>query len=66
MPDDPLYDTSAAAKYIGQQPSTLVWWRHVGRGPEYIKPEGRVHYRKSQLDKFLERGVVKPAGVEAA
>jgi hypothetical protein len=47
MRDDPLYDTTGAAKYLGgiAKPATLQWWRHIGRGPEYVKAEGRVFYR---------------------
>jgi hypothetical protein len=67
MRDDPLYDTTGAAKYLGgiAKPATLQWWRHIGRGPEYVKAEGRVFYRQSALDKFTNDGVVKPA-TEAA
>jgi helix-turn-helix protein len=58
--DDPLYDTKAAAAYLGRKPSTLIWWRHIGRGPKYAKPEGRITYRKSWLDEHTQRGIVDP------
>jgi len=60
--DDPLFDTDGASEYLGiAKPATLIWWRHVGKGPSFVKPGGRVFYRRSALDAFVERGKISPA-----
>ena len=59
-PDDPIFPPRAAAEYLQTTTGTLAWWRHVGRGPGYVKREGRIFYRQSVLDAFLEKGVVEP------
>lgn len=67
---DPLWPEAVAAPYIGRLPPTLRRWRCDGRGPAYYKvsPErqGRVMYRKSDLDAWLKaRRVVPTAAAEA-
>jgi hypothetical protein len=58
---DHLLPTNEAAKYLGgYSSSTLDWWRWKGRGPRYIKIEGRVFYRQSVLDAYLDQNVVIP------
>ncbi|WJI14953.1 helix-turn-helix domain-containing protein [Pseudoxanthomonas winnipegensis] len=48
-----------AAKYLGCSHSTLEKMRHEGRGPRYVKLGGRVFYRKSDLDAYVEAAVVE-------
>ena len=39
---------------------TLRNWRYSGRGPKYLRLEGNVRYRRSDIEKWLatcERGV---------
>ncbi|KAF1704041.1 helix-turn-helix transcriptional regulator [Pseudoxanthomonas suwonensis] len=55
-----------AARYLGISISTLEKMRHEGRGPRYMKVGGRVFYRLSDLDAYLERSVVETADSRAA
>ncbi len=48
-----------AATYLGLSHSTLEKMRHTGRGPRYLKVGGRVFYRQSDLDAYLEAAVVE-------
>lgn len=48
-----------AAAYLGLSHSTLEKMRHMGRGPRYLKVGGRVFYRQSDLDAYLEAAVVE-------
>ncbi|AQS48750.1 DNA-binding protein [Thioclava nitratireducens] len=58
---DERLDTAQAANYLGYSKSTLEWWRMVGRGPRYYKiGGGRIRYKQSDLDAYLEAGVVEP------
>lgn len=57
---DKLLDTAQAADHIGYSKSCLEWWRMVRRGPVYHKVGGRIRYRKSDLDAFVESGRVEP------
>lgn len=51
--DDPIYDTSEAAKYTRRGQSTLEKLRLTGGGPVFIKAGRTVRYRKSDLDSWL-------------
>jgi hypothetical protein len=51
LPDGRM-DVSNAAKYVGLSRKTLEMYRVQGRGPRFIK-KGRVFYRKSDLDGWL-------------
>ena len=57
-----LFNAGEAARYLRVTPGTLSWWRHMGRGPAYIKVGRRVLYRRSTLDEFLAGGVRLPEG----
>jgi hypothetical protein len=54
MSDSNLFDTKAAANYIGHSGGTLHNWRVTGGGPAFIKPSRKVFYRKQDLDRWLE------------
>lgn len=58
--DDPLYPPEMASGYLHTPPATLSWWRHIGRGPNYVKLGKRVFYRRSALDAFLNASEVVP------
>lgn len=49
LPDTLLY-TEEAARLLGVQASTLRSWRRDNRGPASHKRNGRVVYRKRDLD----------------
>jgi hypothetical protein len=55
MSDSKLFNTKAAADYIGHSAGTLYNWRMTGEGPAFIKPRKKVFYRKEDLDEWLER-----------
>lgn len=46
-----------AADRLGFKPQTLRKWRHTGRGPKFLQPEGErapVRYRERDLDEWEE------------
>src|ERR671935_639085 len=45
-----------AAKYLGVAQSTIRKWSDQGRVPAFYTPGGHRRYRRSDLDRFLERG----------
>ena len=57
--DDKFLCTERAAHYIGYTKSTLEWWRMNRRGPRFYKISGRVRYRQSDLDAFMENSLVE-------
>jgi excisionase family DNA binding protein len=44
-----------AAKYLGVAQSTMRKWSDLGRVPAFYTPGGHRRYRRSDLDKFLDR-----------
>jgi len=54
-----LYDTPAAADYIGVKPHSLEVWRSSGRYRiPFIRVGRRVKYRREVLDRFLAERTV--------
>lgn len=51
-----------AARYRGMSPKTLANWRSQGKGPPWIKTEGRVYYALSDVVAW-ERSRRRPAGI---
>lgn len=51
--DDPLMNTAQAAHYLSYSTDSLAHWRCKGVGPTYLKIGGRIRYRKSDLEAFL-------------
>jgi hypothetical protein len=39
-----------AARYLGREEKTLAQWRSQGKGPKYVKLNGRVFYFRDDLD----------------
>ena len=60
--DDPLFDTAQAADFLKYSKSALEYWRCQGTGPRFYKTAGRVRYRMSDLDAWLEAGLVETRG----
>src|SRR5256714_15217286 len=55
--DEPDWLTlGQAAKYLGMAQSTIRKWSDTGRLPAFYTPGGHRRYRRSDLDRFLERG----------
>lgn len=55
-----LFTTAQAAERLGLKPSTLIAWRHFGRGPVYRRVGGRVRYAEDDLQEFLRGCAVVP------
>ena len=53
-----LMDTQQAAEYLSVSVRCMEHWRYKRKGPRYVRLEGVVRYRKSDLDDFME--VVEP------
>jgi len=51
-----------AADLLGLSVQTLRNWRHLRKGPAYIKLSRRVLYRRCDLDECLDRHRVNPEG----
>ena len=55
-----LYLPKEAAGYLHTPVTTLQWWRHLSRGPKYVKIGRRIFYRKADLDAFIAAAVHTP------
>lgn len=44
----------AAAEYLGVSEQTLARMRSEGKGPRYVKLGGRVFYRRTDLEAYIE------------
>lgn len=63
LPDDPLLTTEQAGFYLSLSPSTLTVWRcHYPDRIPYLKLGKAVRYRRSALDRYLERCRVQDGG----
>ena len=54
--DDKLITETQAADRFRMKPSTLRRWRWEGRGPGFIQIGGRVRYRESEIEAFIQAG----------
>jgi len=50
-----------ASRYLRRSVSRLNNWRSEKKGPDYLKLEGRVFYRREQLDEFLKAAEIRLA-----
>ena len=50
---------TGAARHLGLSASTLNKMRMEGRGPRYLKIGGRVFYRLTDLDAYIEAAVIE-------
>ena len=54
-----LMTTAEAAHLLGIQAATLRKWRHLGRGPSFVRygggAGGRCYYRVSDITQWLDR-----------
>jgi hypothetical protein len=53
-----LMTTFEAAKYMRTARQTLAKWRCAKLGPCYYRINGRIRYRKEDIDDFVARGRV--------
>jgi len=63
--NDVILSGDDAGKYIHTKPKTLANWRTFNRGPAYVKIGGRVFYKQSALDKWIDDRTIVP-GEQAA
>lgn len=49
-----LYDTAELAELLHSSERTLIRWRVQRTGPAWIKAGGKVLYRRSDIDAWLE------------
>ena len=47
-----MLNEKQVAKELGVSPGTLKNWRSEKKGPEWVKIEKSVRYRRSAVDKF--------------
>jgi hypothetical protein len=61
--DNPVFDESCAARFLGLSTETLKKWRQRNFGPDYIQygPAGPVRYTFNALMDFRDTHTVKPA-----
>jgi excisionase family DNA binding protein len=52
---DPSLRPEEVAKYLGYSQSTLAQWRCAQQGPVYYKVGGRVRYRLSALNTWVDQ-----------
>lgn len=69
MAGDELLSPKQVHELYGFSPQTLANWRWCGNGPSYIKTSpgrsGRVRYRRSTVDAWLEAQTVQTGGTVA-
>jgi predicted DNA-binding transcriptional regulator AlpA len=49
-----------AARILGLKRQTLANWRGKMKGPKYVKLGGRIVYKISDLEDFLNRNTIDP------
>jgi hypothetical protein len=69
MSDQLLTPKQVHAEY-GFSPQTLANWRWMGMGPDYIKQTpgrgGRIKYKRSRIEAWLDAQTVQTGGQRAA
>lgn len=55
-PDDLAVPREVAA-YLRTSIDVLAYWRHMGRGPAFVKLGRRVYYRWSDLESWVSENV---------
>lgn len=59
---DTMYDTLGLSDRLkpdrpeakGPSPRTIERWRRLGKGPDFVRLEGRVAYRESAIARWLD------------
>lgn len=60
-------DTKQAATFLGLSPYTLQSWRSRGMGPPHYPVSGtRVHYKKAELEAWMQQRRKVPAAMQLA
>lgn len=53
-PSRALLTAAHAGAYLGRSPLTLERWRSIGKGPRFARINGRVGYRKADVEAWVE------------
>lgn len=59
--NDELLIEEEAAAYLRQAPTTLRQWRHLRKGPAWVKVGKRALYRRSDLEAYVNERRVDPS-----
>jgi predicted DNA-binding transcriptional regulator AlpA len=65
MASEYLTTAEVAERYL-TSPSTVRYWRHVGRGPKSVKVGRRVLYPEAEIRRYDDRLLVEQNGNSAA
>ena len=57
---DELLNQDDAARILGVCSQTLATWRFNDRGPRYLRVEGSIRYRKSDVELYIRKCAVTP------
>lgn len=58
-------DVQGLADYIGVTAGGVYNMRHKGQGPKFFRIGGRIRYRRSDVDEWLETQVERSTDVPA-
>ena len=56
-------DEKEAAKILGLAVQTLRNWRHLRKGPKYVKLGRSIRYRYEDLEEFIQKKKIDPESV---
>lgn len=59
---DELLTPAQLSGLLAVPEKTLAQWRHLGRGPQYLKLCGHVRYRMSDVDEWVAESTVHTNG----
>jgi hypothetical protein len=59
LPDSVLVEDSVAADVLGTSRGALAVWRHLRKGPDFVRLGDRVRYRVGTLRQAIADGTVK-------
>lgn len=63
---DELLRSDKVAELLGVKPTTLIAWRHEGRGPRFLKIGRLAYYRRADIRAYLGGLLRDPATKTAA
>jgi hypothetical protein len=61
-----VFNETEAARFLGLKRQTLANWRGGVKGPKYVKLGGRILYKISDLEDFVNRNTHDPEARQEA
>jgi predicted DNA-binding transcriptional regulator AlpA len=58
--DERMLNQESAAVFLGVKPPTLASWRHLGKGPPYVKVGRSAYYKAGDIEAWLNKQAVVP------